>query len=101
MLTGKWVFFPGEGTRLAGGWLAKGAGDQLGHFRPRETIMAPNQAHSFCLGCKGNRLPGKEGHAYPGAGWRRLSVPLLAPSVQGLLWARRHAQILLPRGFML
>lgn len=63
--------------------------------------MAPNQAHSFCLGCKGNRLPGKEVHAYPGAGLRELSVPLLVPLVQGLLWARRHVQVLLPQGFML
>lgn len=47
MLTGKWACFQGEGPCLAGGGLAEARGaDQLGHFRLRETITDPSQAHS-------------------------------------------------------
>lgn len=62
--------------------------------------MPPNQAPSFCLGCKdNNRWPGKEVQAHPGAGLRELSVPLLAPSVQGLLWALKTCHDPSPMGF--
>lgn len=65
----------------------------------RQTIMPSNQASSFCLGCKNKRSPGKEAHAYPGAGLRELFVPLLAPSVQGLLWALKTCHDPSPMGF--